>query len=161
MDICRSKKNADPCELWSMGRGMVGQMNFGTTSLAPPTPYGTSHVAARSQCARRNVTSHFCSQRQVLSTHWDFLSTGRALSIEVSACVSFGTTGTRPWPRWKRLPPSSFLSWWVLALSCWRKVGGDKRVRQKIDLARRRQTGCLDQRRRSVFGKSTASVARV
>ena len=81
---------------------------------------------------------------------------GRALSIEVRACLSFGTTGTRPCPRWKRLPSSSFLSWWVLALSCWCKVGGDKRVRQKIDLARRRQTGCLDQRRRSVFGKSMA-----
>jgi hypothetical protein len=59
------------------------------------------------------------------------------------------------------LATSSFLSWWVLALSCWCKVGGDKRVRQKIGLARRRQTGCLDQRRRSVFSKSTASVARV
>jgi hypothetical protein len=59
------------------------------------------------------------------------------------------------------LPPSSFLSWWVLALSCWCKVDGDKRVRQKIDLARRRQTGCLDQRGSSGFGKSTAGSAGV
>jgi hypothetical protein len=31
-----------------------------------PTPYGTSHVAARSKRARRNVALHFCPQRQVL-----------------------------------------------------------------------------------------------
>jgi hypothetical protein len=83
-----------------------------------PTPFGTSHVTARSKRARRNVALHFCPQRQVLSRHWDFLSAGCALSMEASAWLSFGTTGTGPWPRWKRLPPSSSLSWWVLALSC-------------------------------------------
>ena len=49
-----------------------------------------------------------------------------ALSIETSACSSFGITGTRPWPRWRHLPPSLLLSWWLLALLRWRKVGGDR-----------------------------------
>src|SRR6185437_7791146 len=53
--------------------------------------------------------------------------------MEASACLSFGTTGTRPWSRWKHLLPSSFLSWWVLALSCSRKVGGDKRLHPSND----------------------------
>ena len=57
-----------------------------------------------------------------------------ARSIEASACLSFGTTGTTPWPRWRRLPLSSSLSWWLPALLRSRKVGGDERVRQKIDL---------------------------
>ena len=99
---------------------------------------GAPHAVRHKSCCRAikmRATKrklHFCSQRQVLSTHWDFLSAGRALSIEVSACLSFGTTGTRPWPRWKRLLPSSLLSWWVLALSCSYKVGGDKRVRRVL-----------------------------
>jgi hypothetical protein len=35
------------------------------------------------------------------------------------------------------LPLSSLLSWWLLALLRWRKVGGDKRVRQGLILGRR------------------------
>jgi hypothetical protein len=137
---CRPPASSGP-----LGRG-IGRPN---ELRAPPTPYGTSHVAARSKRARRNVTLHFCSQRQVLSV-------GRALSIEVSACLSFGTTGTRPWPRWKRLPPSSFLSWWVLALSC-SKVGGDKRVRQGLILGRRSANRSFRPAYEEVlFGKSTA-----
>jgi hypothetical protein len=118
-DSCQSERNVGLLRApihWAAES--VGQTNFGTTSLAPPTPCGTSHDAARSKRARRNVALHFCSQRQVLSTHRDFLSIGRALSMEPSAWLSFGATGTRPWFRWKRLPPSSFSSWWVLALSC-------------------------------------------
>src|SRR5258705_4826337 len=49
-----------------------------------------------------------------------------ALSTETSACSSFGITGTKPWPRSRRLPPSSLLSWWLLALLRSRKVGSDK-----------------------------------
>jgi hypothetical protein len=63
------------------------------------------------------------------------LSVAGALSMGASACLSFGTTGTRHWHRWRRLPPSLLLSWWLPALLRWRKVGGDERVRPKIDLA--------------------------
>jgi hypothetical protein len=86
-----------PCELRSTRPwNRSARRTLGHRRWRPPSPNGTSHVAARSKRARRNVALHFCSQRQVLSTHWDFLSAGRALSIEVSACLSFGTTGTRP-----------------------------------------------------------------
>src|SRR6266481_1781808 len=83
-----------------------------------------SHVAARSKRARRNVALHFRPQRHVLSTQWNFLGAGRAFE---PACSSFGITGTRPWPpRRTRLPLSSLLSRWLLALLRQRKVGGDR-----------------------------------
>src|SRR4029450_1398032 len=92
--------------------------------------YGIGHVAARSKRTRRNVALYSCARRHVLSTE-RILSLVGARSIEASACLSFGTTGTTLWSRWRRLPLSSSLSWWLPALFRWRKVGGDKRVRQK------------------------------
>lgn len=59
-----------------------------------------------------------------------------ALSIKASACLSFGTNGTRPWPRSRPSPLSSLLQWWLLAQLRWWKVGG---VRQNTDLGRRRE----------------------
>jgi len=44
------------------------------------------------------------------------LRMGAVSLVPTSACSSFGITGTRPWPRWRHLPPSSLLSWWLLAL---------------------------------------------
>ena len=96
----------------------------------PQYQYGIGHVAARSKRTRRNVALYSCAQRHVLWTE-RILSLVGARSIEASACLSFGTTGTTPWSRWRRLPLSSSLSWWLPALFRWRKVGGDKRVRQK------------------------------
>ena len=105
---------------------------------------GIGHVAARSKRTRRNVALYSCARRHVLSTEC-ILSLVGARSKEASACLSFGTTGTTPWLRRRRLPLSSSLSWWPPALLRWRKVGGDKRLRQRIDWRRRRQTGHLDQ----------------
>src|SRR5258708_5628650 len=81
---------------------------YGRPKVAPRHRFGISHVAARSKRARRNVALHFWSQTLVLSTDW--IPVMGALSIEASACLSFGTTGTRSWPRRRRLPPSSLLS---------------------------------------------------
>src|SRR5258708_5999720 len=68
-----------PRELRSTGpRNRSARRTSGQRRWRPPTPYSTSHVAARSKSARRSVALHFCSQRQVLSTHWDFLNAGRA-----------------------------------------------------------------------------------
>jgi hypothetical protein len=68
-----------------------------------------SHVVARSKRARRNVALQFWSQRQVLLT--GIFSVLGALSMEARACLSFGTTGTRLWPRSRRSPLSSLSSW--------------------------------------------------
>ena len=109
----------------------------------PEYRYGVGHVAARSKRARRNVALFSCARRHVLSTAC-ILSLVGARSIEASACLSFGTTGTTPWPRWRCLPLSSSLSWWLPALLRWRKVGGVKRVRKvpRGDLARSSYAYC-------------------
>src|SRR6476660_9945695 len=70
--------------------------------------------------------------------HNEIFSVLGALLIETSECSSFGITGTRPWPRWRHLPPSSLLSWWLLALLRSRKLGGDSSPRR----ARSRPTSC-------------------
>src|SRR6478609_11302081 len=88
----------------------------------------------RDQNARdENVALYSCARRHVLSTEC-ILSLVGARSIEARACLSFGTTGTTPWPRRRRLPLSSSLSWWLPAPLRWRKVGGDKPVRAQLPL---------------------------
>jgi hypothetical protein len=139
---CRPLANSDPlgCRI-----GRPDEHRDNAASITTPYGHKSCCRAIKTRATKRSI-AFLLAEAGPFNT-WDSLSTGRALSMEASAWLSFGTTGTRPWPRWKRLPPSSFLSWWVLALSCWCKVGGDKPVRQKIDLARRRQTGRLDQKR--------------
>ena len=97
----------------------------------PQRRFGISHVAARSKRARRNVALQFWSQRHDLFDSGIFSVRG-AHSIEARACLSFGTTGTRLWSRWRRSPLSSLLSWWLLGLLRLRNVGGDKRGRQRL-----------------------------
>ena len=108
---------------------------------------GTGHVAARSKRTRRNVALCSCARRHVLSTEC-ILSLVGARSIEASACLSFGTTGTTPWPRWRRLPLSSSLSWWLPALLRWQKSAAINASDKRLIWGRRRQTGHLDQPRK-------------
>src|SRR5216684_2859791 len=82
---------------------------------ARSTPMPSSQVAARSKRARRNVALHFWSERHVLSTQWNFLSAGRAFDRD-QRMLELWNNWYETWPRWRHLPPSSLLSWWLLAL---------------------------------------------
>ena len=107
---------------------------------------GTARSCCRAIETRATKRTHCILARRGNSFDTIFsvldFSAGRAFDRS-QRCLSFGTTGTRPWPRWKRLPQSSFLSWW-----CWRycasaRPAAIKRVRQEIDLESR-QTGHLE-----------------
>jgi hypothetical protein len=89
-------------------------LDFRYTQASLPVRHKSCCRAIKARATKRSIAFLFAEAGSF--RHIGIFSVLGAASIEASACLSFGTIGTRPWPRWKRLPSSSFLSRWVLAL---------------------------------------------
>jgi hypothetical protein len=82
-------------------------------SLANHHPAQSRCRAIKTRATKRSIA--FLAAESTSFRDNGIFSVPGALSTETSACLSFGITGTRPWRRWRHLPPSSLLSWWLLA----------------------------------------------
>jgi hypothetical protein len=141
ISVSASMPGQDPDHVLGPADSLRGDRNLPSLDMRaservarPQYWYGIGHVAARSKRTRRNVALYSCARRHVLSTEC-ILSLVGARSIDRGQrMLELWNNWSTPWPRRRRLPPSSSLSWWLPALLRWRKVGGDKRVRQKVDL---------------------------